>query len=559
MFLSRLRIKDFALVSRLDVEFPKGIIALTGETGAGKSTILGSIQLLLGERADTSFVRSGAQKAVVEGAFEFEKNDEERLARLKDEGFDLDMSEPLIVRREIGSNGRAAAFFGDQMVTVKRLAELMADTVDIHSQHAQQSLTRKDWQRTSFDHFAGTEDLALKVASLHHDYAVSRAELEACLAEELEARRREDLWRYQIKEVKESNIKPGEEEELSEMEKNLSHAEEISNLIAGLEEGLTGEEGSVLQDLRQLNRYLKQLSVLYSPAQVWESELTEVIASLDDLSDELGRARDKVIVDPAELARVQERIALLEKLKKKYACELPALLKETAELEKRMEGMGSFEERRAALEKKRDVALAELKKAAAELTRKRKRALKTFSEAVEKEIAPLGMGGMRFAVVLTELDEISSRGAEDLSFAIANAGQPLMPLNKIASGGELSRLTLALKCLSLGGNAVQILFFDEIDAGISATVAGAIAKRLALLGGDHQVFVITHMPVIAAGGNTHYLVEKRIENGETFVTIKQLGDEERKTELARMLGGKAEEAMSYAGKLLESKGILKNQ
>lgn len=559
MFLSRLRIKDFALVSRLDVEFPKGIIALTGETGAGKSTILGSIQLLLGERADTSFVRSGAQKAVIEGAFEFEKGrDEERLARLKAEGFELDMTEPLIVRREIGLNGRAAAFFGDQMVTVKRLAELMADTVDIHSQHAQQSLTRKDWQRTSFDHFAGTEDLALQVSSLYRDYVSARAELEECLSEEMEARRREDLWRFQIKEVREANIKPGEEETLSEMEKSLSHAEEISNLISSLEEGLTGEEGSVLQNLRQLNRSLKQLSALYGPARAWESEMTDTIASLDDLADELGRARDRAVVDPAELARVQERIALLEKLKKKYACELPDLLEETAELEKRMEDMGSFEERRTALEKKRDETLAELKKAAVELTRGRKRATKTFSEAVEKEIAPLGMGGMRFAVEMTEQDEISAHGAEDLVFMIANAGQPLMPLNKIASGGELSRLTLALKCLSLGGNAVQILFFDEIDAGISATVAGAIAKRLFLLGGDHQVFVITHMPVIAAGGNTHYLVEKRVERKETFVTIKQLDNEERKAELARMLGGKAEEAVSYAGKLLKSKGFLKN-
>ncbi|MBR5945714.1 AAA family ATPase, partial [bacterium] len=412
MFLTRLRIKDLALVKSLDVEFPKGIIAVTGETGAGKSTILGSIQLLLGERADSSLVRHGCEKAFVEGVFEFEPSDAKRIERYREEGFEAG-SEPLIVRREVSANGRAAAFFADQMVTVKHLGELMAETIDIHSQNAQQSLTKKNWQRMSLDNFAGASSLSKEVSELYAAYEGIRKLLAEYIENERETRRREDLWRFQIKEVSEANLKTGEEEELLETEKTLSNAEEISELLASLESGLSGEEGSPAQGLRKINRLIKQLKSLYTPAVVWEENMENALAVLDDLLAEVSRAQDKLKVDPEELVRVQERLALIDRLKKKYGPTVEAVIEETKDLEEKLMESGSFDERRSELEKETAEKLAELKLAAGRLTKKRAAAAPKFSKAVESEIAPLGMGGMRFGVNLEQLPEIASCGAEN--------------------------------------------------------------------------------------------------------------------------------------------------
>ncbi|MBR5624401.1 DNA repair protein RecN [bacterium] len=551
MYLTRLRIKDLALVSLIDVEFPKGIVAITGETGAGKSTVMGSIQLLLGERADVSQIRHGSPKAVVEGVFEFERGrDEGMIDALKKDGFDVSLEEPLIVRREIGSNGRGAAFFADQMISVKRLGELMAETVDIHSQNAQQSLTKRNWQRVSFDHYAGADSLAGEVAALYFQSKALKEELEEHRSKERELLRLEELWRFQVEEVSRAQLREGEEEELLEQEKSLSHAEEIRELLFSLEESLGDEEGSPFALLKQTNRSLKQLAGLYAPAESWEEEFLNVIGSLEELKTEASRASDKLNADPEELNRVQERLALIGSLKKKYGASVKEVLEETEKIRVRLSEGGSFDERKEKLEKQLSEIQKELKDKADKLSRIRAKAALPFSKSVEAEIAPLGMGGMRFKVELEKQDEPQSNGNESVEFMIANVGQPFMSLQKIASGGELSRLTLALKCLSLGGNAVQILFFDEIDSGISATVAGAIGKRMRLLGKEHQVFVITHMPVIAACGDVQYSVEKSVERNDSFVGIKRLEKGARKAELARMLGGNEKEALSYAAKLL---------
>jgi len=552
MYLSRLRIKDLALVSRIDVEFPKGIVAVTGETGAGKSTILGAIQLLLGERSDSSLVRHGCEKAFVEGVFEFEeKRDEARLEELRSQGFDLSIGDPLIVRREVGASGRGAAFFADQMVSLKRLAELMSETVDIHSQNSQQSLTKKSWQRRAYDHYAGADEAAREVAKLFAEAKALRDELREYLEKEREILRREELWRFQVEEVSEANLKEGEEEELIEQEKNLSNAEEIRELLLSLENGLDGEEGSPVEGLRRLNRLVKQLAGLYSPAAEWAAELSESLNTLEDLSREVSRARDNFSCDPRELESVQERLALIAKLKKKYGDSVKEIIEETEKLRTLLAEGGSFDERKALLQEKLAALEKKLKAAAEKLSKLRAKSAKPFSKSVEAEIAPLGMAAMRFQVEMEKEGETQSYGDEGVEFMIANVGQPFMPLLKIASGGELSRLTLALKCLSLGGNAVQILFFDEVDAGISATVAGAIGQRMRLLGKEHQVFVITHMPLIAACADAHYSVAKNVRDNDTFVRIDRLDEKARLAELARMLGGNEKEALTYAEALLK--------
>ena len=554
MYLSRLRLKDFALVSEIDVEFPKGIIALTGETGAGKSTVLGAIQLLLGERADTSQIRHACKKAVVEGAFEIGKDhfDCERLATWRAEGFQIEDGEELIVRREIGEGGRGAAFFAGCMVTVRKLAELMGETVDIHSQNAQQSLTKRAWQRLAYDSFAGTLSLAEETSKLYENFLHAKKELTAHLEKERETRRQEDLLRFQIKEVEEAKLKPGEEAELLEAEKRLSHAEETGRLLSALEEGLGGEGASPVASLKQLNRYLRQLAAFFAPAEGWEEQMQSALASLDDLASEISRAAEKNVVDPEALGNVQARLELLESLKKKYGDSIEKILEETEAAKESLERSGSFEERRTFLENRIKACEADYFKAAEKLSAGRAKAAKKFSKAMEGEMQPLGLGTLRFEVALEKLEDPSAFGLENPEFLIANAGQPLMPLSRVASGGELSRLTLALKQLALGGRDVQILFFDEIDAGISATVAGAIGKKMRLLGKDHQVFVITHMPVIAAAGDSHFTVVKSVNAGETYVTVEKTEGKQRLSELARMLGDREQASLEYAEKLLRN-------
>ncbi len=557
MYLSRLHIENLALVESLDVEFPVSVVAVTGETGAGKSMILGSIQLLLGERADVTLVRKGAEKAIVEGLFETRESDIERdrhrRQQLRDSGFDIDDDEPLILRREVSASGRSIAYVAGRMVPVKQLAELADNLVDIHSQHAQQSLVQRRWQRQALDEFAGTGDLAETVCQRYRRWTAVQAELDEWREKERDLRRQEDLYTYQHEEIKAAGLKdPGEEANLLERENILAHAEELGSTATDLCELFGEEQQGIVPRIHAAHRLLKRLSELDPALSEVNAGIEQVIISLSDLEQQINTYQTTIEEDPDALQQVQDRLHLISQLKKKYGDSIAEILAYAGTIEKQLSDIGSYEDRLATLEQQRDSSRKELEAAAAQLTKKRAEAALKLSGLVEKELGNLGMREARFVVALEPSEEITAHGAEQVELRIAvNPGEDLKPLAKVASGGELSRITLALKCITTGNDDVQILLFDEIDTGISAVIGQAVGERLQKLGNGHQVFVITHMPHIACRGDVQFTVLKAVEGNRTQVTMKKLDKGERRKEIARMLGGESEMTMAHADELFE--------
>jgi DNA repair protein RecN (Recombination protein N) len=560
MYLARLRIEQLALVEALDVEFPRALVAVTGETGAGKSMILGSLQLLLGQRADAGLVRKGARRAIVEGVFESDSPDDACAARLHAElaaaGIDPADAQPLIIRREVQDTGRSLAHVAGRLVTAKQLAGLAQLLMDIHSQHEQQSLMQRRWQRETVDNFAGAADAATQVRNLYAAWRDAENDYADWLARERELRRQEDLLRYQVNEIRAANPVSGEEEELARRETMLAHAAELAESVALLNSLLDDDEHGLLARAQQAMKASQQVAHRDATAEEWCGMITDVLQRLNDLRSACDAYAARLETDPGELDRVQERLHVLAQLRKKYGDTLDAVLAYGDEAAQQLERIGSYEERLTTLRATADRLQAELDAACGKLSRARAAAAPKLNVQVTAELARLGMPAARFFAQLTQLEEPSASGREEIEFMVAtNSGEDPRPLAKIASGGELSRLMLALKCVAMRRDDVPILMFDEIDAGISGAVARAVAERLQRLGDTHQVFVITHMPQIACRATTHFTVDKRTMGARTSVGMRLLGGDDRADELSRMLGGDSDLARAHARELLEHAAI----
>jgi DNA repair protein RecN (Recombination protein N) len=559
MHLTRLRIENIALVDSLDVELPAGLIAVTGETGAGKSMILGSLHLLLGQRADSSLVREEGSKGRVEGLFEFGSARDavvERVhASLQSQGLECEDDEPLILRRELSGTGRSTAALAGCLVSARQLADVAEHMVDIHSQHDQQSLVQRRWQRDALDAFAQAEEDAAAVRSAYAEWQAARQEYEHWLTQERELRQREDLLRYQLKEIDDAALAADEEAQLLERETLLANAEEIGAAVAELLDVCEDETHGVVTQLQHVQRLLSRLHELGVAGEELEHSLRDATLQVEELARHLNSRRDEIEADPEELGRVQDRLHVLSQLKKKYGATVAEVIAFGERVRGELEGLGNYEERVEQLEQEVTRARAQLVQKATQLTKKRGAGGPKLARAVEKELAQLGMGEARFEVGLEELPEPSAFGLEEVEFRIAaNPGEQPQGLSKVASGGELSRIMLALKCVATSRGDVPILVFDEIDAGISGKVAHAVATRLEQLAQRHQVFVITHMPQIACRAATQYTVEKHVEGKRTSVSMRRLSAEEREAELARMLGGESAVARAHAKELLGGGG-----
>lgn len=552
MYLARLKIQNLALVDALDAEFRPQLIAVTGETGAGKSMILGSLQLLLGQRAEASQIRKGATRASVEAVFEFAekvpRHVEEVLHALS---IELEPGEPLIVRRELSENGRALAQVAGRLVSVRQLGEVTARLLDIHSQHEQQSLTQRRWQRETLDAFAGAAEVAEMVRTLYEKWAGTQREYEDWLTRERELRRQEDLLRFQVNEIAQAHLEPGEEEELLARESMLANTEALRASFATMLNLLQNEEHGVLSSLQRLQRELQHVQQVDARTAEWAALVGEAQERLGEFERACISYAEGLEADPHELARVQARLHLIAQLKKKYGDTIAEILAFGERAKRALAELGSFEERVEGLKARANQLRAELEEAAARLSAQRRAAAPKLARAVEHELTQLGMPHTHFRVALEPLAELSSAGAENVEFLIAtNPGEDPKPLAKVASGGELSRITLALKCVASCRDDVPVLVFDEIDAGISGTVAHAVGERLRRLSANHQVFVITHMPQIACRAASHFAVEKSVCEDRTIVTMRALNVDARVEEIARMLGGDTKAARAHARELL---------
>lgn len=535
--LVELRIRDYAVVEDLTLELGPGLNVLTGETGAGKSIIVGALSLLLGERASSDVVRTGASRATVEAVFEVDRLP--AVKRMVDEhGFRL-ADGLLILRREVAAEGRNRAWVCGSPATAGLLGKLGSALVDLHGQHEHQTLLRPADQRTILDAFGGCQELAGAVADGYRKVQGLREELEAREERRREVESRSDFLRFQLDEIDEAHLTPGEDEALEGEVGRHQHSEELARGASEVHTRLYEGDGSVAEQLAEVRHLLARLAHFDSGLHADVARLAEAIHIVDDLGQRLGDYASAVEHDPERLEEVRARLDRIFRLKRKYGPELADVLATAQRVREELDDLDDADQDLSRLQRLLGEAEGELGHTAAELSAARGGAADRLAAAVADTLPELGLVGAHFAVELSSHESISAGGAESIEFRVAtNQGFAPMALSRIASGGELSRVMLALKSILATVDRVPVLVFDEIDSGVGGVVATAVAAKLAEVASRHQVFVVTHLPQVASKAAAHLLVEKGDgEAGVTTTRVRQLTGESRVEEVARMLGG----------------------
>ena len=551
--LTELRIRNFAIIESLTLPLSGGFNVLSGETGAGKSIIVGALGFLLGERGSSDLIRTGADKATVEGVFDI--GDRKTIAELIDErGIEADEG-TMVLKREIAANGRGRAWANGSPVTATVLGEIGRALVNLHGQHEAQTLLDNDSQRAILDEFGSAVTQAHDVADSYSALASIRREIAQLKSRRSDAERRADYLRHVVREIEDAKLTSGEDTRLEDEARVLENADELRSLAEGVSALLSGEEEGILERLASVNRSLGAVQRV-DPA---GARLQELFDSGFYALDELARAVDdyaaSVDLDPERLEIVRRRREVIYSLVKKYGPGLDDVIemgrKSRAELD--LVDSGSFD--LAQLETREREAAEKLDTSAKRLTALRITAAKKLSKAVDAVLPDLGMNGGQFTVVLGRKESIDENGAEDVEFRIAlNVGHDARPLARVASGGELSRVMLALKTILARADAVPTLVFDEVDAGIGGKVGLQVGDTLRRVAEHHQVFAISHLPQIAARAHNHIVVAKAAKGGVTTADVTVLEGSTRIVEIARMLGGDPESKVSraHARELLES-------
>ena len=551
--LTELRIRDFAVIDRLTLRLGPGLNALTGETGAGKSIIVGALSLLLGERASADVVRTGAARAEVEGVFDVEGN-----LGVRDvlAAHGLEPEDGLvIIRREIAAGGRGRVWVNGAASTVALLGELGAHLVDLHGQHEHQTLLQPRNQRDMLDAWSDARELAAAVRREHARLRAAQDDLHALDTRTREAEQRADYLRFQLDEIDGAQLRPGEEEELESEVRRLSHAGELAGLAGSLHDELYAREDCITARMSEVRRVLDQLTRIDESLGEWKDVVQNALYSLQELGREMGDYASGVEHDPARLDTLRSRLDAIFRLKRKYGPELIDVLNVATEARRELEALDNAVLDREVIEREITEAGRALEAAARRLTKARTAGAKALAAEIAQVLPELGMGAARFEIALTALPEPGPGGAEDVEFRIAvNAGFEPRPLSRVASGGELSRVMLALKTALARLDNVPTLVFDEVDAGIGGRVANQVGEKLAAVARHHQVFVITHLPQIASRARHHLLVQKADRNGITATTVDLLEGDVRVRELARLLGGDPDSGVSqeHARELLNA-------
>lgn len=553
--LERLIIKNIALISSLDIELGGGLNVLTGETGAGKSIIIDSVNLVLGERASKDLIAVNQQKARVEALFSIKNNDTVK-SLLNDNGL-LSEDDELILMREITASGKSLCRINGEVVPLATLHLIADSLVDVHGQHTHQSLLDPKKHMHMVDEFNASEIIPVrnKVAELYRAYTEVERKLNSGFVSAEERERRIDILAYQINEIETAHLYAGEEEEITAELAVLSNAERISSsldIASDIISGDRGSLGSVRKAADALSR-ISDISAVYSD--IYE-RINSLYYELEDASYQLRDLSLSFEFSPERLNELENRMDYLNSLKRKYGGSIEAVLEFMQNCKTELEELSSSDEIRERLIKELARLKSEYFEASARLTALRNQAAQALSENVTKQLHELGMVNAQFTYVNNVSDEkLHINGSDSIEFMFsANAGEPCKPLAKVASGGELSRIMLAIKTVCADADAIPTLIFDEIDSGISGVTAIKVGEKMARIAASHQVLCITHLPQIAAYADSHFLVEKTMKNGETHSSLRQLGDEERRTELARIMGSvnADESAVKYAQELISA-------
>jgi DNA repair protein RecN (Recombination protein N) len=543
--LVELRIRDYAVVEDLTLELGPGLNVLTGETGAGKSIIVGALSLLLGERASSTVVRRGAERATVEAVFDVRDMPEVRRL-VDDQGFRLEDG-LLILRREVAAEGRSRAWVCGSPATAGAVGTLGGALVDLHGQHEHQTLLRAADQRAILDAFAGATDAAEAVADHHREQQDLRVALEDREARARDVESRADFLRFQLTEIDGLRISPGEDDALEAEAKRHEHAEELIQGAGAVHEALYAADDSVADRLAEARRTLERLASVDEELGADLSLLEEAFHAVTEVGRRAGDYGTRVEHDPARLEEVRERLDRLFRLKRKYGPELADVLATAQRIRSELADLDEADHDLAELRRRIGDAGARLEAASGTLTALRRAGAGRLATAVTATLPELGLPGASFEVRLTTHTAASASGSESIDFLVApNRGFDAMPISRIASGGELSRVMLALKSILADVDRIPVLVFDEIDAGVGGVIAGAVAEKLVEVAGRHQVFVVTHLAQVASRARAHFVVEKRQGADVTSASVRLLAEEARVEEIARMLGGDPESAASRA-------------
>lgn len=544
--LRELRIRNLAIIDDLRVRFEGRLNVLTGETGTGKSIIVDSLSLALGSRAQSDLIRSGEKEAVVQAYFEIKEVNE-----IPDIG--IDISDALILRRSISATGKSRAYINDTMVSLQSLAEVGRSLVDIHGQHEHQSLLSVDKHRLFLDSYGKLQEDRRKVELLYREVQTLKKE-EADLKQKVKDRaHRLDLLRFQINEIDAAFLKFGEKENLIEERTILSNLSRLNELTDTAYSMIYGSEDSCVERLSSIIAKVREMSSIDHSVSDILNMLESAFPSIEDAAISLRGYKDRYDFEPERLAEIEDRLELIKKLEKKYGEGIETVIRYRDEAEKELKGIELIDERFDSIEAELKIKEEMLLNAALSLSEKRKKIAKKIEELVKEELKELALSKTDFVIDIKP-DAISSYGLDKVEFMFsANPGEPPRPLAKIASGGELSRVMLALKSILADFDSIPVLIFDEVDAGIGGKTAEGVGKKLKAISNKHQVLCTTHLPQIACKGDFHLKIEKGQRDERVYVEVKELKGRERLDEIARMLSGKITEvSLKHAKELLEN-------
>lgn len=551
--LRSLYIQNYALIEKLDITFDTGFSVITGETGAGKSIILGAIGLLLGQRADTKAIRQGAAKCIIEARFDisayhmqsfFEENE-------------LEYEDECILRRELQASGKSRAFINDTPVTLPQIKELGEVLIDVHSQHQNLLLNKEDFQLNVLDVLASNDETLVTYREAYRQWKLYEKQLNELVIQSEKSKADEDYLRFQLEQLEEAQLQENEQEELEQEAETLAHAEEIKSGLYKVEQLLASDEIGLLSSLKESLSILLGIQKVYHSAEELADRIESSYIELKDITQEISNRVEDIEFNPNRLDEINERLNLIYSLQQKHRVQtVQELILLTEEYRSKLSVITSYDDQIAELTNKRDVQFREVKQLAAILTEKRKAIAIEVEKQMSAHLIPLGMPNVRFKVDMSVRKEPVLSGEDTVSFLFsANKNGALQPISAVASGGEIARVMLSIKAMIAGAVKLPTIVFDEIDTGVSGEIADRMADIMHEMGEEsRQVISITHLPQIAARGRAHYMVYKQDNDLETNSHIRRLSDDERVAEIAQMLSGAklTEAALNNAKELLKS-------
>jgi len=548
--LTLLRIKNLALVEELEWPLGPGFVAITGETGAGKSIIIGALQLLLGERADKSLIRTGADLCTVEAIFSGE--DLQKLNPQLIEAGVEPCENDLIIKRSFSASAGTRQFINGSPTTLSILKHLGDELVDLHGPHDHQSLLSPETQLSLLDSFARADEQLAEYRKHYRQLQTLLADHAALDTAEMARGQELDLLRHQVTEIKSANLVASEEEEIERRYRLASSSKRLIELASAVANKLAEADESILSQLAETQRLLRELEKIDGSIAQFSSAHAASVVELSEIARALSSYAEKLDLDPEQLAALEQRVSLFETLKRKYGgsiAEVIAFGERAAERMRKIEGRDAELER---LAKEIEDVRAQMKRAGEALRKLRVKAAPKLSENIRRNLRDLGFRQSEFEAKLDALDEPRSTGFDSVELLFSpNPGEPVKPLRAIASSGEISRLMLAIKSALAAHDAIPLLVFDEIDTNVGGEIAHGVGAKMQILGRDHQVICITHLPQVAATASSHFVVTKEVTGGRTYSQLREVSGKGRQEEIARMLGGKSESALELAATLLK--------